>query len=60
MHRTVVRPTCSAPPRGSFTCRGHLISRASRTQHRPSADMLRIVTAPDTLLGYLDRVWPPH
>ncbi len=26
----------------------------------PSADMLRIVTAPDTLLGYLDRVWPPH
>ncbi|MFE9579818.1 ArsA family ATPase [Nocardia sp. NPDC006044] len=26
----------------------------------PSADMLRIITAPDTLLGYLDRVWPPH
>ncbi|PXX62256.1 arsenite efflux ATP-binding protein ArsA [Nocardia tenerifensis] len=26
----------------------------------PSADMLRIVTAPDTLLGYLDRIWPPH
>lgn len=26
----------------------------------PSADMLRIVTAPDTLLGYLDRVWPAH
>ncbi|MFF0490697.1 ArsA family ATPase [Nocardia sp. NPDC004068] len=26
----------------------------------PSADMLRIVTAPETLLGYLDRVWPPH
>nr|WP_301317025.1 ArsA family ATPase [Nocardia amikacinitolerans] len=26
----------------------------------PSADMLRIVTAPDTLLGYLERVWPPH
>ncbi|WP_234391351.1 ArsA family ATPase [Nocardia suismassiliense] len=26
----------------------------------PSADMLRIITAPDTLLGYLERVWPPH
>ncbi|WP_247609443.1 ArsA family ATPase [Nocardia veterana] len=26
----------------------------------PSADMLRIVTAPDTLLGYLERVWPQH
>lgn len=26
----------------------------------PSADMLRIVTAPDTLLGYLERMWPPH
>ncbi len=26
----------------------------------PSADMLRIVTAPDTLLGYLERVWPTH
>ncbi|MGI5220290.1 ArsA family ATPase [Nocardia sp. CA-290969] len=26
----------------------------------PTADMLRIVTAPDTLLGYLDRLWPPH
>ncbi|MFI5716601.1 ArsA family ATPase [Nocardia sp. NPDC051750] len=26
----------------------------------PTADMLRIVTAPDTLLGYLDRIWPPH
>ncbi|WP_307623776.1 ArsA family ATPase [Nocardia lijiangensis] len=26
----------------------------------PSADMLRIVTAPDTLLGYLERIWPPH
>ncbi|QIS02801.1 TRC40/GET3/ArsA family transport-energizing ATPase [Nocardia brasiliensis] len=26
----------------------------------PSADMLRIVTAPDTLLGYLERVWPRH
>lgn len=26
----------------------------------PSADMLRIVTAPDTLLGYLARIWPPH
>lgn len=26
----------------------------------PSADMLRIVTAPETLLGYLERVWPPH
>ncbi|WP_029929351.1 ArsA family ATPase [Nocardia otitidiscaviarum] len=26
----------------------------------PSADMLRIVTAPDTLLGYLERVWPAH
>nr|WP_028477436.1 TRC40/GET3/ArsA family transport-energizing ATPase [Nocardia sp. CNY236] len=25
----------------------------------PSADMLRIVTAPDTLLGYLERIWPP-
>jgi arsenite-transporting ATPase len=24
----------------------------------PSADMLRIVTAPATLLGYLERVWP--
>ncbi|RDI49888.1 ArsA family ATPase [Nocardia mexicana] len=24
----------------------------------PSADMLRIVTAPETLLGYLERVWP--
>ncbi|RMI29102.1 ArsA family ATPase [Nocardia stercoris] len=24
----------------------------------PSADMLRIVTAPETLLGYLDRIWP--
>ncbi|AYF75573.1 ArsA family ATPase [Nocardia yunnanensis] len=26
----------------------------------PSADMLRIVTAPDTLLGYVERVWPAH
>jgi arsenite-transporting ATPase len=26
----------------------------------PSADMLRIVTAPETLLGYVERVWPPH
>ncbi|MFE3545625.1 ArsA family ATPase [Nocardia sp. NPDC059177] len=26
----------------------------------PSADMLRIVTAPDTLLGYLERIWPKH
>ncbi|WP_442790125.1 ArsA family ATPase [Nocardia sp. CDC160] len=26
----------------------------------PSADMLRIVTTPDTLLGYLERVWPAH
>nr|WP_184782382.1 ArsA family ATPase [Nocardia transvalensis] len=26
----------------------------------PSADMLRIVTAPETLLGYLERVWPAH
>nr|WP_235948731.1 ArsA-related P-loop ATPase [Nocardia terrae] len=26
----------------------------------PSADMLRIVTAPDTVLGYLERVWPAH
>ncbi|MEV6280507.1 ArsA family ATPase [Nocardia sp. NPDC051832] len=26
----------------------------------PSADMLRLVTAPDTLLGYLERMWPPH
>ncbi|WP_245670855.1 ArsA family ATPase [Nocardia flavorosea] len=26
----------------------------------PTADMLRILTAPDTLLGYLDRIWPPH
>ncbi|WP_308163042.1 ArsA family ATPase [Nocardia alni] len=26
----------------------------------PSADMLRVVTAPDTLLGYLERIWPAH
>ncbi|MFI2283071.1 ArsA family ATPase [Nocardia beijingensis] len=26
----------------------------------PSADMLRIVTAPGTLLGYVERIWPPH
>ncbi|MGW5318033.1 ArsA family ATPase [Nocardia thailandica] len=26
----------------------------------PSADMLRIVTAPETLLGYLERIWPRH
>ncbi|WP_081595438.1 ArsA family ATPase [Nocardia carnea] len=26
----------------------------------PTADMLRILTAPETLLGYLDRIWPPH
>ncbi|WP_336086157.1 ArsA family ATPase [Nocardia sp. SSK8] len=26
----------------------------------PSADMLRIVTAPDTLLNYLERIWPRH
>ncbi len=26
----------------------------------PTADMLRIITAPETVLGYLDRVWPPH
>ncbi|MGY4100917.1 ArsA family ATPase [Nocardia sp. R16R-3T] len=26
----------------------------------PSADMLRIVTAPETLLGYVERMWPPH
>ncbi|WP_308166719.1 ArsA family ATPase [Nocardia albiluteola] len=26
----------------------------------PSADMLRIVTGPDTLLGYLERIWPAH
>ncbi|MFQ6393817.1 ArsA family ATPase [Nocardia sp. KC 131] len=26
----------------------------------PSADMLRIITAPDTLLGYVERMWPPH
>ncbi|WP_084458655.1 ArsA family ATPase [Nocardia caishijiensis] len=26
----------------------------------PSADMLRIVTAPDTLLNYLERLWPKH
>ncbi|MGV9335683.1 ArsA family ATPase [Nocardia sp. NPDC003726] len=25
----------------------------------PSADMLRIVTAPGTLLGYVERIWPP-
>ncbi|MBF6258724.1 ArsA family ATPase [Nocardia farcinica] len=26
----------------------------------PSADLLRIVSAPQTLLDYLDRLWPPH
>lgn len=26
----------------------------------PTADMLRIVTGPGSVLGYLDRVWPPH
>ncbi|WP_245649596.1 ArsA family ATPase [Nocardia shimofusensis] len=26
----------------------------------PSADLLRIVTAPQTLLDYLERLWPPH
>ncbi|MBW0270991.1 argininosuccinate lyase [Nocardia sp. MH4] len=26
----------------------------------PSADMLRLVTAPDTLLTYLERLWPRH
>lgn len=26
----------------------------------PSADMLRIVAGPDTLLGYLERIWPAH
>jgi arsenite-transporting ATPase len=26
----------------------------------PSADMLRILTAPETLLGYLERIWPAH
>ncbi len=26
----------------------------------PTADMLRIVSAPDTLLGYLSRIWPEH
>jgi arsenite-transporting ATPase len=26
----------------------------------PSADMLRLVTAPATVLGYLERVWPAH
>ncbi|MEV4236316.1 ArsA family ATPase [Nocardia sp. NPDC049737] len=26
----------------------------------PSADMLRIITAPETLLGYVERIWPPH
>ncbi|MFI1918758.1 ArsA family ATPase [Nocardia sp. NPDC020380] len=26
----------------------------------PTADMLRILTTPDTLLGYLERVWPEH
>lgn len=26
----------------------------------PTADMLRIVTMPETVLGYLDRIWPPH
>jgi len=26
----------------------------------PSADTLRIVTGPDTLLGYLERIWPAH
>lgn len=26
----------------------------------PSADMLRIITAPQTLLDYLERLWPPH
>ncbi|WP_280437362.1 ArsA family ATPase [Nocardia carnea] len=26
----------------------------------PTADMLRILTAPETLLGYLNRIWPPH
>lgn len=26
----------------------------------PTADMLRIVTAPETLLGYVERVWPRH
>ncbi|WP_328820897.1 ArsA family ATPase [Nocardia sp. CY41] len=26
----------------------------------PSADMLRLVTAPGTLLGYVERIWPPH
>ncbi|MEV6365022.1 ArsA family ATPase [Nocardia asteroides] len=26
----------------------------------PSADMLRLVTAPDTLLSYLERLWPAH
>ncbi|MGN2640401.1 ArsA family ATPase [Nocardia takedensis] len=25
-----------------------------------SADALRILTAPDTLLGYVERMWPPH
>ncbi|MGW1739142.1 ArsA family ATPase [Nocardia sp. NPDC001965] len=26
----------------------------------PTADMLRILTIPETVLGYLDRIWPPH
>lgn len=26
----------------------------------PSADTLRMLATPETLLGYLDRVWPPH
>ena len=26
----------------------------------PSADMLRLLTAPQTLLDYLERLWPPH
>lgn len=26
----------------------------------PSADMLRIITAPETLLGYVERIWPPQ
>ncbi len=26
----------------------------------PSADMLRIISAPETLLGYVERMWPPH
>ncbi|WP_308165267.1 ArsA family ATPase [Nocardia noduli] len=26
----------------------------------PSADTLRVLSAPPTLLGYVERIWPPH